>query len=356
MASRHAAEAAAAQAITQLPSSLSATAIRSRWHQCVDFWLQALEADRKSPATIRAYRNAIATWERYMDEAGRFLDPASVDRQDARGFLAYLVRQGAAPTTQVNRFVILKSFFGWMADPDEDIIKRSPFAGIKAPKALDPVVPLVTAAQLEGLLAVTSGTSFHDRRDRAMILLLASTGMRAGELIGLFVEDVDPALGVARVAGATSKGERSRDVRYGSRQTVDAVRRYLMTARPTHPDADLVEVFGSRRDNQRRGHPLWLSSGARGVRGALRIGALNGMLQRRCHEAGIDPYLHPHQFRHTWTDGQFQLGTPENEIMLAGGWSTREMLDRYGRANAANRALTNYRDPVDRLLLKRGRL
>jgi len=66
------------------------------------------------------------------------------------------------------------------------------------------------------------------------------------------------------------------------------------------------------------------------------------MLKRRGTDAGITD-LHPHTFRHTWAHAFRAAGGNEGDLMLLGGWRSRAMLDRYGKAAAADRAADAYR-------------
>src|SRR3712207_9329570 len=99
--------------------------------------------------------------------------------------------------------------------------------------------------------------------------------MRAAELVGLTVEDVDLDNQLANVMG---KGGRGRTVPFGVR-TADALRKYLK-ARRRHPLADRTPA-------------LWL-----GRKGPLSDSGVRQMLERRGEDAGV-PDLHPHRFRHT---------------------------------------------------------
>ncbi|WP_371363536.1 tyrosine-type recombinase/integrase [Jatrophihabitans sp. GAS493] len=104
-----------------------------------------------------------------------------------------------------------------------------------------------------------------------MIRLLLDTGMRAGELCVLRVEDVDFEHQVALVVG---KGGRNRACPFGSK-TADPLRRYLRF-RGRHAAAD--------------SSPFWL-----GDKGRMTDSGVRQMLERRCVDAGVPP-VHPHQF------------------------------------------------------------
>jgi integrase len=92
----------------------------------------------------------------------------------------------------------------------------------------------------------------------------------------------------------------------------------------------------------RRGHrlaasaALWL--GTRN-RGAMTGSGLYRMLHRRAEEAGYDPAVHPHQFRHTFAHDWLDGGGAEGDLMRLMGWADRSMLDRYGADLQVQRAV-----------------
>ncbi|WP_204332229.1 tyrosine-type recombinase/integrase [Geodermatophilus sabuli] len=91
-------------------------------------------------------------------------------------------------------------------------------------------VDVLTDDELRALLTTCRGNTFENRRYTAILRMLIDTGMRAGELAGLSVEDLDPEQAVAFVLG---KGRRDRAAPYGA-EAADALRRYLR-ARDLHP-------------------------------------------------------------------------------------------------------------------------
>ncbi len=132
--------------------------------------------------------------------------------------------------------------------------------------------------------------------------------MRAGELAGLVLDDIDREQSVAFVMG---KGGRGRASPYGAK-TADALRRYLRE-RTRHPLA---------RSTDR----LWI-----GRKGPMTDSGVRQMLERRCSDAGIPP-IHPHQFRHTFAHRWLASGGQENDLMRLAGWRSREMVGRTPRA------------------------
>jgi site-specific recombinase XerD len=98
------------------------------------------------------------------------------------------------------------------------------------PSVPEQPVPIIELEQLAALLASCRGNTFENRRDQATIRLFLDTGMRAGELAGLAVDDIDREQSLAYVTG---KGGRGRAVPFGAR-TADALRRY-QRFRGRHP-------------------------------------------------------------------------------------------------------------------------
>jgi integrase len=69
------------------------------------------------------------------------------------------------------------------------------------------------------------------------------------------------------------------------------------------------------------------------------------------------PAFNPHKFRHTWANAMLANGADGGDVMRLAGWESRQMLDRYTAYHAQERALVNYRDPLDSLIQggRRGR-
>jgi integrase len=77
---------------------------------------------------------------------------------------------------------------------------------------------------------------------------------------------------------------------------------------------------------------LWL-----GPRGPLGASGVAQMLYRRCDEAGI-PRVHPHALRHSWAHMAKLEGASEGDLMALGGWSSTQMVHKYGKSAAVARA------------------
>jgi site-specific recombinase XerD len=285
-------------------------------------WRLSLEAQNKSVRTIEQYIESLRLFVRFLDGHGMPQAITSITREHVETFIADILTR-AKPSTAATRYKCLRLFFAWCEDEGE--IPRSPMEKMKPPIVPDEPVDVLTDIELVQLLKVCKGTDFEDRRDLAVICLLADTGIRRSELAGLSVDDVDLDVKYVRVLG---KGRRPRVVPFGAK-SAQAIDRYLRV-RGSHALAALPD--------------LWLGTAGR------RFGdqAVRQMLERRGAEASV-ANLHAHRFRHTFAHQHLADGGNEGDLMMLAGWRSRQMLSRYASSTAAERARTAYKSPLDRL-------
>jgi len=273
-------------------------------------WLLALRAEHKSPATVKVYGDGVRRFLAWSASTGA---PPRLDRATVSAFMAALLDAGAEPATARSRHLALRRFAAWLVDEGE--LPTDPLLSSRPPKLDQKVIPELTGDEVRRMLAACAGPAMWDRRDEALVRLMTETGMRAGEAVALKVADVDLRRGLVLVV--RGKGGKGRYVPIGP-QTVRAIDRYTR-ARKAHRLADSPA--------------LWL--GDRGK--TFTYDGLHRTLSVRAARAGIDGF-HPHVLRHTFAGRWLAAGGSEGGLMAVAGWTSRDMIDRYSRATAADRA------------------
>jgi integrase/recombinase XerD len=278
--------------------------------ELLEQWQTVLRSMHRSPKTIRSYRDGVRQFLAHCDNTGT---PPELTKTAATDFLAALFANGAQPATVRARYSALKRFTAWVAA--ENIWPTDPLTTLKPPALDTKLVHPLSDAELRDLVKKCQGKVFRDRRDEAIVRLMAETGVRAGECAALLTSDLDTAHG--QVTIRRGKGGRARTAPF-SPQTAVVLDRYLRVR---------------REHRQAASGALWL--GERG--GTFGYNGLYRALNRRAALAGIDGF-HPHRLRHTAATRWLAAGGSEGGLMAVAGWQSREMLDRYTAATASSRA------------------
>jgi site-specific recombinase XerD len=273
-------------------------------------WQIGLQAQRLSTDTIRHYVEGTKLFLKWCENTGT---PAELTKPTVSAFLSGMLERGAAPTTARARWSALKRFSWWLAKegerPSDDLL------GLAPPKIDVKVVKPLTDDELRDLIKVCSGNAFRERRDEAVIRLMAETGMRAGECCSLTVDDVDLAGGLAIVE--RGKGGKGRIVGFGP-QTARALDRYKRL-RSGHRLAGTQAFWLGDRSRSFERNGLWRA------------------IKYRAELAGIEG-MHPHRLRHTAATRWLAAGGSEGGALAMMGWSKHDMLRRYVAATASERA------------------
>lgn len=292
----------------------------------IDSWELALEAENKAPRTIGNYLEGLSLFCRWLDVEHTGLEPEEITAGLCREWIGHLVATRSASTGRT-RWAALRQFFAWAAEEGE--VPVNPMEAVKQPAVIEPEVQVLSNTQIRDLLATCRGQSLLERRDQAIIMVFIDTGMRASALAGAQLGDLDLR---GRTVTVVEKGRRQIVKPFGV-TTARALDRYLR-ARGRSPYAHVSSaVFISARDGR-----------------ALNRNSVLQMLKRRGAEAGV-PGLHPHMFRHTFSDRWLRAGGSEGDLMELNGWTSRDMLGRYAKVTRAERAREAHRrlSPMDNL-------
>jgi integrase/recombinase XerD len=248
-----------------------------------------------SANTASAYRRDLAKFQAFAQK--RKLSLADVTRDDLVDFLAGLYRQKLESRTVARNLVTLRNFFRFAQI--QDLIPADPSVNLESPKIRRSLPGYLRLEEVERLLTQPDSTTALGLRDRAMLEVLYSTGLRVSELISLRVSDLDSKSGCVRCIG---KGDKERIVPVG-RKALGMVDKYLREAR-----SQLLRQAKGGSINpalfvNRRGAPL------------SRVGVWK-ILSAYGRRAGLRVALTPHMLRHSFATHLLEHGADLRSVQL----------------------------------------
>src|SRR5256884_7806608 len=177
-----------------------------------------------SSNTVSAYRRDLVKFDEFARK--RKLSLEAVNRDDLVDFLAGLYRQKLESKTVARHLVTLRNFFRFAQI--QELISEDPSVNLESPKIRRSLPGYLRLEEVERLLSQPDAKTPLGLRDRAMLEVLYSAGLRVSELVGLRVSDLDTKVGCVRCIG---KGDKERIVPIG-KKALAIVERYLRDGRP----------------------------------------------------------------------------------------------------------------------------
>jgi site-specific recombinase XerD len=267
----------------------------------VDTFIAHLRDERGlSGNTVAAYERDTVQFFRFAGRGG-VTDPAVVDALLLRRFLAQLKTRGLADSSIARKAAALRACFRLLVR--RGLVPSNPAADLGAPRGARRLPVVLKQRQVEALLARPETADPAGLRDRAILELLYSTGMRVGELCGLTLDDVDLRSDMARVHG---KGGKERLLPIGEPARL-ALRDYLENGRAAM--APSAGMRRSARDSDAPDRaPMARHGGASGDLALffnrrarpMTPRDVRGMIQRYRAGLGVPSETSPHTLRHTY--------------------------------------------------------
>jgi integrase/recombinase XerC len=281
-------------------------------------FIHYLSAERNaSPNTCRAYLKDLEDFEIFLRSSGLCLSPKGnieiekVDRLAIRRFLSFLHRKNRKSSI-ARKISTLRSFFKFLVR--EQIITFNPAKSIPTPKVekylpstltVDEAFRLMEAPRHPQRNSLLDGLKDHRKtRDRAILELLYSSGLRVGELVGLNLNQLDLDLGIVKVMG---KGRKERIVPVGMK-AAEALKAYL----------------GERGVLTGEG-PLFLNLKG----GRLSARTVGRLVKSYSKQSGIFRKVSPHSLRHTFATHLLDAGADIREIQEMLGHVSLSTTQRY---------------------------
>src|SRR5689334_23952569 len=240
----------------------------------IDGYLKHLGTERRlSPHTASNYARDLRALADYMDR-GSLPDWSKVDSQHVRVFAARAHAGGLGPRSVQRRLSAVRGFFNYLLR--ERIVASNPAVDVRAPKAARRLPGTLDVDQINQLLDIP-GDDALAVRDRAVMEIFYSSGLRLAELVGLSLTDVDLADRTVRVLG---KGAKTRIVPVG-RKACEAIRAWLKE-RAALAGIDETALFVGRNGTR------------------LKPRAIQLRIAQWARRAGLPARVYPHLFRHSF--------------------------------------------------------
>jgi len=277
----------------------------ARFEGLVLDFLSYLELERGlSRNTLNAYRTDLLQYGEYL--ATHEVDALKARPAEIADFLAELAtgegeRPAVSAATIHRKAACLRSFYKHLRR--DELIVEDPTAALSAPRRSKKLPHVLNYAEVQKLLAAPKGSEPTALRDRALLEVMYACGLRASEVIGLEMTDVDLHEGFVRARG---KGSKERLVPLG-RQAIAAIKAYIRGGRQ--------ELLHGREEPR-----LFLNF--RG--GPLTRQGLYKIVQRHARSVGLDGKMSPHTLRHSFATH-----------LLSNGCDLRAVQEMLGHADIA---------------------
>jgi integrase/recombinase XerC len=261
-----------------------------------------------SPHTCRCYRRDLEAFDDFlrnsgMQAEGKILEIEKVDRNAIRKYLSFLHRKNKKSSI-ARKISTLRSFFKYLVR--EQLIPTNPAKTVSTPK-VEKILP--TAFRLMESPRILSGGSLkgseeRSLRDRAILELLYSSGLRVSELVGLNSNQLELDLGIVRTMG---KGRKERIVPVGAK-AIEALKAYF-----------------EERGASEGGGPVFINAWG----GRLTARSVGRLIKKYSRQSNIFRKVSPHSLRHTFATHLLDAGADIREIQEMLGHSSLSTTQRY---------------------------
>ena len=286
-----------------------------KWEKTIQGYKTYIRIEKNLSAnSVEAYVRDITVFANFILRKYDVL-PADVDEDMISQYLVHLNTIQHKRTSQARELSGVKSFYNYLLMLDK--IELSPAEFISTPKTRRELPDVLTVEEVERIIGVVDTTTVKGRRDRAMLEMLYSCGLRVTELISLKMSDLFLGEGYIRVMG---KGSKQRLVPIG-RVAMEWLMQYLEDRR------EMLKDNGGKGGSEQT---LFLSN----RRTKLTRVMIFTIIRKAASDAGITKRVSPHTFRHSFATHLF-----------AGGASIRQVQDMLGHESITTTEIYTHLDP-----------
>jgi len=282
----------------------------------IDWFLDHLHIERNASVhTLRSYaadleqfRNFLLSKELYTDEKTGDVPVEKIDHLAIRAYLSHLFRD-CKKSSLARKIAAQRSFFRYLVG--EGILPQNPAEMVSTPKQDRPLPIFLPVDEVFALVETPDISTIWGARDRAILEVLYSCGIRVSELVGLSDGDADFFLGILKVYG---KGGKERIVPIGAK-ALKALQEYL-------PQRDRVLARRNLKGSQ---SPFFINP--RG--GRLTTRSVARILQKHILKCGLLRKISPHALRHSFATHLLDAGADLRSIQEMLGHVSLSTTQRY---------------------------
>jgi len=268
--------------------------LQKEMNDLIDRFITYLKRERSyTEHTVEAYERDLRQFAEFYSEYSNSvpLDIKKVNKIGIRHYLGMLSESGLAKTSITRKLAALKAFFKYHIR--SGAISVNPAMLIKSPKTGKKLPTILSEEQIDTLIKTISDNDFVGLRNRAILEMFYSTGMRLGELLGLNYGDVNFKRLTVRVFG---KGSKERIVPFGKTAEA-AISKYLRSRREEYGHVDLES-------------PLFISKRNRRISRS----SVQKMVARMLQTVSEQKHLSPHVLRHSFASHLLDRGADLNAV------------------------------------------
>lgn len=235
--------------------------------------------------TVKSYLHDIEKYCAFLKKYRCKNHPEDIETEDVRAYLASLKRRHIATSTQARNLTAIKSFHKFLLL--EKYVTKNVAKAVDAPKQEKKLPIVLSIEEVERLLASLKTDNLLLIRNKAIIEVLYSSGMRVSELINLRLSDLRLQMGFLQVFG---KGRKERIIPIGE-PAIEAIKLYLRESRPIllkHKQTDFL--FLNTRGTRISRESIWK------------------ILKEAARDAGIHKNITPHTLRHSFASHMLEQG------------------------------------------------
>jgi integrase/recombinase XerC len=279
----------------------------------ISLFLKWLEVEKGySSHTVNAYKRDVGEFFLFIGEINNLkdLDPLLI-----RSYVYQLNRRNKSSTV-ARKLSALRSFFRFLVR--EGITKRDPVSAVSMPKQGKYIPVFLTVDEMFSLLEEPGENDTFAERDKAIMEMLYSTGMRVAELASLNLDRINYETGIIRVMG---KGGKERLVPVGSTAR-QKLKEYL-------PQRESVIQARVMRGKKMEKDAVFLN----GRGGRLSVRSIERIVSHYASRAGITARVTPHSLRHSFATHLLEMGADLRSVQELLGHASLSTTQKYTHLN-----------------------